>query len=192
MNASPNSGSEAPENAPAQTEANDITTPEPRPRAEGLNADHDNNIIRCTKCRAIDPILNPAPRTPVSMPAEDVVDLSESPPTTQSTTVFATAAERFKSYDHVWMHHTLGLSRLAITCAPAHLRCRQTLFLSSSIDISYHRYSPQQTRRLSIRRHRATSSNFSHTIFVIDDGFFRSTSLQPLGKISCGIIIYHD
>lgn len=41
MNASPNSGSEAPENAPAQTEANDITTPEPRPRAEGLNTDID-------------------------------------------------------------------------------------------------------------------------------------------------------
>jgi hypothetical protein len=41
---------------------------------------HDNNIIRCTKCRAINPILNPASRTPVSTPTEDVVDLSPHTP----------------------------------------------------------------------------------------------------------------
>jgi hypothetical protein len=36
------------------------------------------------------------------------------------------------------MHHTPGLFRLAITCAPAHLRCRMTLFAPSSVENTHH------------------------------------------------------
>ena len=40
--------------------------------------------------------------------------------------------------DSCWMHHTPGLFRLAITCAHAHLRCRLTLFSSSSVENTHH------------------------------------------------------
>jgi hypothetical protein len=140
---------------------------------------HDNNIIRCTKCRAINPILNPASRAsnnPASRapntPTEEVVDLSESPPTTQSTTVFA-AAERFKSYDQA----AVNTLRQTATTRPAP---------ESSTSRGGSRSTPASANKFDV------IVNFHIQFYTLDGGLFRPTVLQLLGKILCSIIIYQD
>jgi hypothetical protein len=143
---------------------------------------HDNNIIRCPKCLAINPIL----RSPSS--SGDIIDLSSSPPPSSatpsttapsttavapSTAVFATA-DRFRTYD-----------RNAVD------NLRQTPASRPPPDTTTVRGGSRNQAGSNVNTFDVIA-HFYIQYFVIDNHMFYPTLIEPRGKISCIIIIYYD
>ena len=142
---------------------------------------HDNNIIRCPKCLAINPIL----RNPSS--SGDIIDLSSSPPpssasttapsttaTAPSTAVFATAADRFRTYDR---NAVDSLRQTPASRPPPD---------TTTVRGGSRNQAGSNVNTLNVIAH------FYIQYFVIDNHMFYPTSIELRGKTLCIIVIYHD